>query len=280
MRVPRTLLGLSVGRGARAQRRRPAGRHPQPAGRPRHPRHQRRRGGLRGRRDHALRHAAAGGVHLARVPRRGLRHGASCTASPRWAGRARRRSSSRSPGAAITAGLTSVTSAIVLVNVDALNELRIWQVGSLAGRYMPTSSGRRRRSSPSAWWRRAVRRPGAQRPGPRRGRRPRARPAGRLDAGRCCSSSWPCCAARRPRPAGRSCSSASSCRTWRGSSAGPTTAGSCPTRSCSPRSCCCSRTSSAASCSRPASCRSASCSASLGAPVFIALVRYRNLAEL
>ena len=40
-------------------------------------------------------------------------------------------------GAAVTAGLSSVTAAIVMTNVDALNELRIWQVGSLAGRYMP-----------------------------------------------------------------------------------------------------------------------------------------------
>ena len=40
-------------------------------------------------------------------------------------------------GAAVTAGLTSVTSAIVMTDVDALNELRFWQVGSLAGRYMP-----------------------------------------------------------------------------------------------------------------------------------------------
>jgi iron complex transport system permease protein len=40
-------------------------------------------------------------------------------------------------GAAATAVLSSVTSAIVMTNVDALNELRFWQVGSLAGRYMP-----------------------------------------------------------------------------------------------------------------------------------------------
>src|SRR4029453_1757752 len=44
-------------------------------------------------------------------------------------------------GAAITAGLTSVTSAIVMTNVDALNELRFWQVGSLAGRYAPILLG-------------------------------------------------------------------------------------------------------------------------------------------
>jgi len=40
-------------------------------------------------------------------------------------------------GAAVTASLSSLTSAIVMTNVDALNELRFWQVGSLAGRYMP-----------------------------------------------------------------------------------------------------------------------------------------------
>lgn len=40
-------------------------------------------------------------------------------------------------GAAATAGLSSVTSGIVMLDVDALNKLRFWQVGSLAGRYMP-----------------------------------------------------------------------------------------------------------------------------------------------
>jgi len=38
-------------------------------------------------------------------------------------------------GAAVTAGLSSVTTALVMTNVEALNELRAWQVGSLAGRY-------------------------------------------------------------------------------------------------------------------------------------------------
>lgn len=40
-------------------------------------------------------------------------------------------------GAAVAATLSSVTSAIVMTNVNALNELRFWQVGSLAGRYFP-----------------------------------------------------------------------------------------------------------------------------------------------
>lgn len=40
-------------------------------------------------------------------------------------------------GAAVTAGFYSLTNAIVMTNVEALDELRFWQVGSLAGRYMP-----------------------------------------------------------------------------------------------------------------------------------------------
>ncbi|MET1015590.1 MAG: iron chelate uptake ABC transporter family permease subunit [Leifsonia flava] len=40
-------------------------------------------------------------------------------------------------GVAVTAAFSSITSAIVLSNVDALNELRVWQVGALAGRYWP-----------------------------------------------------------------------------------------------------------------------------------------------
>ncbi len=40
-------------------------------------------------------------------------------------------------GAAVTAILSSITTAIVMTNVAALNELRFWQVGSLAGRYFP-----------------------------------------------------------------------------------------------------------------------------------------------
>ena len=46
-------------------------------------------------------------------------------------------------GAAVTAGLASATTGIVLTHVDTLNELRFWQVGSLAGRYAP-DLGRRR----------------------------------------------------------------------------------------------------------------------------------------
>jgi iron complex transport system permease protein len=44
-------------------------------------------------------------------------------------------------GVAVTAGLGSVTTGIVMTNVDALNELRFWQVGSLAGRYTPILVG-------------------------------------------------------------------------------------------------------------------------------------------
>lgn len=40
-------------------------------------------------------------------------------------------------GAAVSAGLYSVTTGVVMLNVNALNELRFWQVGALAGRYWP-----------------------------------------------------------------------------------------------------------------------------------------------
>ncbi|WP_053351393.1 FecCD family ABC transporter permease [Leucobacter musarum] len=40
-------------------------------------------------------------------------------------------------GAALTAVCGSITSAILLADPDALNALRMWQVGSLAGRYAP-----------------------------------------------------------------------------------------------------------------------------------------------
>lgn len=40
-------------------------------------------------------------------------------------------------GAAVTALGTSVTSAILLADPDSLNQLRMWQVGALGGRYFP-----------------------------------------------------------------------------------------------------------------------------------------------
>jgi iron complex transport system permease protein len=40
-------------------------------------------------------------------------------------------------GAAVTAGLSSVSTGIVMTDLDTLNEMRFWLVGSLAGRYLP-----------------------------------------------------------------------------------------------------------------------------------------------
>ncbi|MBO9522762.1 MAG: iron ABC transporter permease [Nocardioidaceae bacterium] len=40
-------------------------------------------------------------------------------------------------GAALTAGMSAVTTGIVMTHIEALNALRFWQVGSLAGRYLP-----------------------------------------------------------------------------------------------------------------------------------------------
>ena len=136
-------------------------------------------------------------------------------------------------GAALTALLGSITTAILLLDVDTLDQFRFWAVGSLAGR-----DGDDRRQRGAVHHRRprdGARRPAdAQRAGARRRRRPRRSASG---------SAWPaliwapsascCCAARRPRPPGRSRSSASPCPTWPGPSPGPTTAGSCRTRWCS-----------------------------------------------
>src|SRR5690606_10535601 len=43
-------------------------------------------------------------------------------------------------GAAVTAGLTSYTTAMMMTNERGLDGLRFWQVGSLAGRYAPVVS--------------------------------------------------------------------------------------------------------------------------------------------
>ena len=44
-------------------------------------------------------------------------------------------------GAAVTAGLTSVTTGVMMADVEVLDQLRFWQVGSLAGRYAPVAAG-------------------------------------------------------------------------------------------------------------------------------------------
>ena len=125
----------------RRRRRHPAGRHPQPAGR---------------RRDHG---------HQLRVRRRSWSSPSPSSAYAASASTSGSPSPARSrrivlvyavaslgregatpvklalSGAAVTAGLGSVTTGIVLTHIDALNELRFWQVGSLAGRYTPILTG-------------------------------------------------------------------------------------------------------------------------------------------
>ena len=53
-------------------------------------------------------------------------------------------------GAAITAFLGSITTAILLIDVATLDQFRFWAVGSLAGRGRRRSPRRWRRSSSSA----------------------------------------------------------------------------------------------------------------------------------
>ncbi len=230
MRVPRTLLGRHGRGGARAERRDPAGRHPQPARRSRDHGHQRRRGG-RDRRSGSCCSATqtAGayiwlaflGAGVATVLVYGIASFGREGATPVKLALA---------GAAVTAGLTSVTTgdrhdqrrcaqrAALLAGRLARRPLHAGLLADAAVHRRSASCGRARVGT------------GAERARARRGRRARARPARPADAASCCSRPWPCSAARRRRPAARSSSSASSSPTSRACSAGPTTAGSCPTR--------------------------------------------------
>ena len=183
-------------------------------------------------------------------------------------------------GAAITAGLTSLTSAIVMVNVDAFQELRIWQVGSLAGRYMAVFQQTAPFIAVGLGRGCAGRRPGAQRPGARRGRRRALGQRVRLTRA-LLFVLVACCAARRPRPAGRSCSSAWSCPHLARLCCGPDYRWILPVLDrARPDRAARSPTSSAASSLSPGELQVGVVLGVLGAPVFIALVRYRDLAEL
>ena len=178
-----------------------------------------------------------------------------------------RRCSARSP------------SAILLLDVDTLDQFRFWNVGSLAGRTATIAAnvapfiivglraGARLRAD-------------AQHPGARRRRRPRPRSADRAVAGRSAPSASCCCAARRPRPPGRSPSSASPSRTSRGRSPAPTTAGSCRTRSCCRPILLLGADIVGRVIARPGEVQVGIVTAVIGAPVFIFLVRRRKLAEL
>jgi iron complex transport system permease protein len=44
-------------------------------------------------------------------------------------------------GACVTAGLLAISTGLLLSDIDAINQLRFWQVGSLAGRYAPIVEG-------------------------------------------------------------------------------------------------------------------------------------------
>ena len=181
LRVPRTLLGILVGAALGVAGADPAGRHPQPA---------------RRRRDHGHQPGAAAFVVFA-ITVLGVR-GVGVYVWFAFAGAivaivlvyaiASLGREGATPvklalaGAAVTAGLGSVTTGIVMTNVDALNELRFWQVGSLAGRYAPILAGVAPFLVVGLVASLALR-PGAQRAGPRRGHGPRPRPAGRPHPG-------------------------------------------------------------------------------------------------
>ena len=199
-------------RRARAGRRGDAGRHPQPAGRPGHPRRQRRRGA--GRRD---RRSRAFGVDLARSATSG-----SPSPAPPWPPSWCTRSASLGregatpvklalAGAALTRGCSASLTQRVVLLIDARDARPVPVLGGRLAR-RPRRARSSRRSLPFlvvGVLLALCTGPGAERAGARRRRGPRARPADvGLARGRLGARPWCCSAARRPRPAGRSPSSA------------------------------------------------------------------------
>ena len=129
-------------------------------------------------------------------------------------------------GAAVSALLAALTSAVVLIDVQTLDAYRFWAVGSLAGREVEIAGqvqwfllgGRPDRAGERAC---------AQRARARRRRRPLARALGAPTPARSGSSPSPCWPAGPRRRAGPSRSSASSSRTSSGRSPARTTGGCC-----------------------------------------------------
>ena len=151
-RLDRTLLGLAAGGALGLVGALMQGLHPQPAGRPRHPRHQ--RGGqpsrwcsaisffgisdLQGYVWFAFAGAAAAMVlvhAIAAVGRDG--------ATPVKVAIA---------GAALTAALTSWTSGVLLIDRQTIEAFRLWNVGTVAGRDTYVLRPACRSSSPASYW--------------------------------------------------------------------------------------------------------------------------------
>ena len=181
-------------------------------------------------------------------------------------------------GAALTALLGSITTAILLIDVDTLDQFRFWTVGSLAGRTSTIAAN----VAPFiivglvlalACARCSTRWPSAT-----------TSPAASASGSACPGCSAPCasccCAGRRRRPPARSPSSGSPSPTSPGPSPARTTAGSCRTRWCWPRSSCSAPTSSGASSPARARCRSASSRRSSARPCSSASSAASKLAEL
>ena len=133
IRVPRTLLGIVVGSGARPRRRADAGAHPQPARRPRPARRQRRR--RRRGRDRAVarrRRAPPAtvwfaflGAALASVAVYVIGSAGRGGATPVRLALA---------GTALTAALTAVIYGVALTDPRLLQQYNFWSVGALGGR--------------------------------------------------------------------------------------------------------------------------------------------------
>ena len=139
-------------------------------------------------------------------------------------------------GAAVTALLWSITSAVLLLDVETLDQFRFWNVGSLAGRTATIAAN----VAPFIILGLILAIACAPMLNGLALGEDVARSLGQRIA--LSGSSAPrrssCCAGRRPPPPGRSRSSVSPCPTSPGRSPDPTIAGCCRTRWCSRRSCC------------------------------------------
>ena len=182
-------------------------------------------------------------------------------------------------GAAITAAFGAVTTSFLLFDQSTFDQFRFWQVGALAGRDLtvaiqvgavPAGRGRAR----------ARPRPGAEHPVPRRGRRPWLGANVLLSRGLAAAGGGAALRRghrrlrpdrlRRPdHPARRADDHRAGLPLDR-----------CRTRWCWRRSCCWSADIVGRVIARPGEVQVAIVTAVIGAPVFIALVRRRKLAEL
>ena len=174
--------------------------------------------------------------------------------------------------------LAAVTTAFLLLDQDTFDQFRFWQVGALAGRDLSIAAqvapfliiGTSSRSASAR----------CSTPSPSVRTSPAALGANVVLGGCCPPPPWSCSAAPRRRPAGRSASSASPFRTLPACSSGPDYRWALPYSLLLAPILLLAADIIGRVIARPGEVQVAIVTAVIGAPVFIALVRQRKLAEL